>query len=424
MRALPNTQPIDEPLSPKRKAPVKAKAAAPAVVENRSRDDIAGAFSAGSAFNGNYFEGWTPIPRVLVLNAFSLSSGAAWWSLTMCLVSMMGRNRKKSTDPLPDEIQFSKPELSLLCRTSQHNINLVLAQMAERKLAIVSHLAGGRCLVRFIFEAQTIGKEKFPGWSEVAKVPHEQWAREKAEALRDEADEQDEIADTLEEQRVKAGVVQVVKKALSLKPGKRGKAVPVSVGVKSHRVDLIESDGSLDVTYTAAVHSGEFVTTVCVPKAKSVESTKGAKRTESTTSDTSSGRICPNGSKAPTNEGSENHPQVGVKHPRAAELSALFDPAIYQSCKKTLSGDSAALKKACAAVEDTPHDFIVDFLQERAQREIKPSHVASILLEIRHIWMKSGSLPTGRARSKNEERDEQVIEGLKMLDAMRRRRKS
>jgi len=404
MGALPNRL-VEVPPTPKRKAPAKAGAAAP-VVEIRSRDEIAGAFVSGSSYD-DVHQGWAPIPRVLACDGFSLSSGAAWWALAVYLLEQISRNRKKG-EGLDSEIEINKADVSLLCRTSIHNVNLVLAQMSERKLAIVSHLAGGRCIVRFVFLPATIGNTKYPGWSEVAKVPHEQWAREKAEALREEADEQDEVADELEEQRVKAGVVQVVKKARVLKPGRREKGVPVNCGVKSHRVDLIESDASLDVSYTAAVHSGEFVTTICVPKAKPVESTKGAKRTESTTSDTSSGRICPNGSSVPPNVGSQKYPHSGVNHPRAAELSALFDPAIYHSCKKTLSGDPSALRKACAAVEDTPHDYILEFLTDRAQREIKPSHVASIILEIRHNWLKSGSLPAKEKLPTREEIDAMI----------------
>lgn len=400
MGALPNSQPIvDVPPSTKRKPAAKA----PSLVrEIRSRDEISERFTAGSAYKD--FSGWAQVPRLFACDAFSLASGAAWWALVMYLVESMGRKRENGM-PL-SEVEIDKAEVSLLIRTSIHNINLVLSQMAERQLAIVSHLAGGKAIVRFVYLPEVICGKQFPGWHEVSKVPHEQWARLKAESLRDEADEVDETADDLEEQRVKKGIVSLTRKPRTLKPGKKDAAIPVNTGVKAFRMDLVESD-DLDVSYTAAVHSGEFVATVCVPKQKSPRSNQDAKPTVSTTSENSSGRARPNGQKIPPNEGSENHPQSGVdftvgkmrtaeavaSHARAGELAALFDPILYSYTRKTLSALPAELKKACEAIEDTPHDFLVDALNERAERKIQTNHVVSLLLEIRHNFLKSKDMP-------------------------------
>ena len=395
---------VESEPSSKRKPAGKAKT----VQEIRSREEIAGKFTAGSSYQ-DYSSGWAPIQRLLICDGFSLSSGAAWWSLNLYLIEQLGRNRKGGA--LPVEIEINKAEASLLCRTSIHNINLVLAQMAERKLAIVSHLAGGKALIRFVFVPELISGTKYPGWHEVASVPHEDWAREKAAALRVEAGEVDEEADELEEQRVKRGVVALTRKPRKVRPGQPEKPLPVTTGVKSYRMDLVEDEKAVDVSYMAAVHSGEFVATVCIPKRKPVESKKVAKPADSTRYDMSSGRTCPESEKIPANAGSRGTPQTRVETSttvrdflRGEELVHLFDPILLKSCHKSLSADHFALQACSEAIRDVPHDVLVKRVIERASRPINsPRACVAICLEIEANWRRVKDLPAEKKLPTREE---------------------
>jgi hypothetical protein len=59
-------------------------------------------------------------------------------------------------------------------------------------------------------------------------------------------------------------------------------------------------------------------------------------------------------SSSPGNQKAERRTQG--EHPRAAELSSLFDPLLLRSCHKSLSADRVALLEACEAVGSCDHD--------------------------------------------------------------------
>lgn len=413
---------------------------------SRSRDEVAAEFSKGSSYAD--WSGWGTVARVMTCDMFSLSSGAACWALITYLVQQAGRSRSRSEKPC-FEVEIYKPELALLIRTTTHTINGVLSMLAERKLAVVAHAAAERSTVRLVFDAEKIGGKNYPGWSEVAKVPYDEWfiAREraKAEELRDEADEHDAAADEAEN-GVKRGIVELTKRPRRVKPGHQEKPLSVTTGVRTYRMDLVEDEKAVDVSYTAAVHSGEFVATVCIPPLKTLQSTQHAKRADSGSYVETPGRPRPDNSKLPANVGSDEYPHVGVvdggqssqrghgtqsngkspvQHPRATELSSLFDPFLLKSCGKSLSGDSVALLAACEAIQDVDHDFLVKVVVDRAARPISsPRAAVAICKEIAHNWKRAKDLPPGIVQpSRHDARNEQVLQGLKALNEMRRRKR-
>jgi hypothetical protein len=100
----------------------------------------------------------------------------------------------------------------------------------------------------------------------------------------------------------------------------------------------------------------------------------------------------------PTNEGIPNTPTNAgstISHPRAAELIKLFDPILQNFGRRLLSGDSKALQRACEAVGDCDHDYLVKHAIDRAQRDVKsPLHVEDICTDALKSW-KASKVLTG-----------------------------
>jgi hypothetical protein len=402
MGALPNTSPRPSIRKPAAKA-----------VSNEAPDirpvprDLA---QIDADFRGPAGTAWTPVPRTFDADRFRLNSGATFWGLTSYILHECAKDRRPNA-AVSYECQIDIAETAALLRVAERSVNRELAYLTARDMAIVARLAGGKAVVRLVVAPELVNvkttegtiRKQYPGWAAI-KQSYQEWAAAQRVSLEEQAEETEDTS--TEEAPVKRGVVPVTRSPRKLKPGKQEKPVPVTTGVKAFRMDLVESD-ELDVSYTAAVHSGEFVATVCVPKRQNAQSKTSANRTESTTSATSSGHTRPNAEKVPANAGIVDHPQSGVDftvgkmrtaevvaaHSRAGELSAIFDPVLYSHCKKTLSGVPAILKQACEAIKDTPHDFLVDALEERAERKLLPNHVVSLLLEIRHNYLKSKDMP-------------------------------
>jgi hypothetical protein len=110
-------------------------------------------------------------------------------------------------------------------------------------------------------------------------------------------------------------------------------------------------------------------------------------------------RISPN---EPTGKGTKGErrtsgEQPKVSHPRADELSSLFDPFLLKSCGKSLSGDPAMLLAACEAIQAVPHDYLVKCVVDRASRPISGGKaVVAICKEIAGNWGKVKDLPPGK----------------------------
>lgn len=387
MNALPNTDPF-EVVAPKKKRSPSSKPAAGMkpipLAAKRTREEIAGEFRGVSDYDK--WSGWAAIPRVLASDAFSLASGAAWWAIVMYLVEQMGRSRDKNAPPA-EEVEIYKLELSLLLRTSVHNINLVLRLLVDRQLAVVDHLAGEKAVVRLVFTPQEIGRKYYPGWSEVARVPHEEWARQQAEALRDEADEVEETADDAADQRGE-------KTHVKLKPAtvKRGAKSRQKVeGFVKELVVECSQDSPVDMGVQGELSSGRLVLTICGTANESSRRKQDANRADATTYEKMSGRTSPESAKIPLNGGSPKPSHAGIN--RADELGAIFDPLLWESCQKTLTADLVSLAAASQAIGDTPGDFLRSQMEERGRRSIKsPKHCAAICAEIGAHWKRGGSL--------------------------------
>ena len=101
-------------------------------------------------------------------------------------------------------------------------------------------------------------------------------------------------------------------------------------------------------------------------------------------------------------------------------MASLFDPILLRSCQRSLSADQVAFDQALAALGDLPHDFLVKFVIQRAERPISsPKVCVSILKEARANWEKVEALPDKKpmAAMTNSER----VAHLRRLEAEQKR---
>jgi hypothetical protein len=198
-------------------------------------------------------------------------------------------------------------------------------------------------------------------------------------------------------------------KPVTLAPGKACKPLPIKTGTKELQYQVA---GSVDIRFVTVIQAGCQTITASVPdewiqklgKTKVVlPETKGLQE--------KFGRGCR------TSE--ENSGKVAA-HPRAAELSAIFDPLLKKSQARLLSTDESSLLAACAAVGAMPVNDLIHGLNggasPRAARPISsPKHVAKIISELKANWEKSGGVPdvqlpkaakTGRKSFKDSVMDE------------------
>jgi hypothetical protein len=380
--------PLYPPESPnQRKPPAKASSPKPKVkCSPRTREDIHQAFRAGSA----YCEptGWAPIHRILYSDAMELRPGQLFMDLVFYITMTANRSRKGPEIYEAPEVEVTITDAALFCRADDRSINRMLDYMVVRNLAIVARLTTGRrptgkALVRLVLKPETIGGKQYPGWTEEAKLPFPEWKRlhpEFDKKAEESAPDTPGSSDDPVERPMKAGTVKLTREPLTVKRGHKSRSIPINCGVRSVRMDWEAK--SLDLQFSAVVDSGELVISGSLPDEQAERRTKDAKREESVASDDSRGRTGP---RHPANAGIQT-PTNAVSHPRAAELSQLFDPLTYRHCERTLSAEPKYLQSACENIGDTPHDFLVKAAVARGVRRLEPHHVPALCSQIQKDW--------------------------------------
>ena len=406
---LPRTESPRKPAARAR----KPKDGASGACKPRTWNELDAAFRAGSSYER--VSGWAPLHFDFSADLFRLSSGMTCTHLALFLLADLGRQRK-GAEPLPTETRaFLISEVATLLSVDERSVNRELQYMHTRGMAVVSRLDGGRAVVTLLF----------PKWPAIDQS-YKEWAAARAAEEAANAAEDDSADDTTEDTtKVKAGTVPLTKAPVVVKGGHRSRSLPVKCGVKSTGV-IWDSPG-VDVQFTAVVESGELLWRGKLNAEKTVESNVYAKRADSTTSNQSRGHIRPDNAKSPANAGSVKHPHGGVSHPRAAELAAIFDPLIIQSCGKSLSSDVVAWQSACDVVGDTDHDYLQEQAFERASRPLTPKHVVAFCREMNANWQKIQSLPpelrNAKVLSKQDQRAERIKAGMRAMEESRRRLK-
>lgn len=419
MGALPNYQ---QPEKTKRKQPPRPKKGDPAAkCKPRTRDEVLADVGRGTNFDSGV--GYLILFHDNLMNIARLTSGNVCTLLLLRMFQALSRNGKGSAALAPDTSDLSVLDCALFCRCDERTINRTLGYLEARGMVTIARLADSRFVCNLRYREWSAIELSYEAWDEARRLAE---ASEAAEDLQSEED-----SDSPAE--VKPGIVPITTKPHVVKAGHPDRESKVPCGVRSFQVQW--EHAGLDLKYQAVVDSGKFILTACIAEFKSLESKQHAKRAESTTSEPTSGRGCPNGEKIPPNAGIANTPQTGglrtttveVHHPRAAELSALFDPLLLRSCGKSLSGDPKMLLAACEAIGEADHEYTVKCVVDRSARDLKVSHVKALCAEIAANWRKLQSLPPGSIPKKlptREEIDAICERERKELAEARRRRKA
>jgi hypothetical protein len=334
-------------------------------------------------YSAHRIVGHAPFPVAAMGDGMRITGLAGGRLLSLLIVKATGRRVAKDEAFLEVTEPLSIAQLAELCCLDERTIQREVKDQVTRKIIKATMVKKG------LYEFQPL----FRTWADLPDyLP--------GPMVEPEADEDDTDIDVPETATKGAGVTKITRKPVRIAAGKASKPVKVECGVSA-----LEFSADVDAECTAVVQDGVLrVNLQCAEQAKSVPGqTSRINKLDSPPRQASRGN-----SSEPEKGGRRISGEIAVNHPRAAELSALFDGPIYQSCKKTLSGDPVALKKACQSVGDVPHEYLVDFLEGRAERKILPMHVPSICSEALHCWEKSKDLPAQPKKLTREEMDEMV----------------
>ena len=295
-----------------------------------------------------WFVAWlADLPRLV-------PGGSCWALIFAVLTESLGRPRDKG-EPMPEWTKdLDKDWLAMVCRTDKRTVDRDLAYLESSGMAQVRHTIRGAVSIRLMFR----------DWP---TLPDYQ-PQERAGSSGGSAEPKE--------------TVELVKAPRRVKAGEYSEAVKIPCAVSSFR---FQAGGAVDLAFTAVVKNGQFTVSTC--EVLALGETK-AKHSNVSNDLTSLSRHSGLETKSFKGEEKAKWRTTG-EHPRAAELAKLFDDWLLRSCHKSLSADTAALGEALDALADTPHDFLVKMVVDRARRPVSsPKVCVSICKEVRANYLK------------------------------------
>lgn len=364
------------------------------------------------------YTGFAPISLAQIAEIGRLTAGKATQILYVILGASLGQIVKPD-EPFNERVaDLRTADLAELANCDERTVQRELGDLRHRSLITWEQTKKGVNQVTPLFRSWASLPDYRPGPVEEPEVANE-------DQLETETDAKSDIR------------TEVTRKPVYVPAGKRSKAIPVKCGVAS-----LQFESNVDAECSAVVQGGVLLVTLA-GKWKPETGVNGLLKTDELKEKPRQGcRILPSettgedqvntrqvhtgGQSSRKTRASQSTGTSPVQHPRAAELSSLFDPFLLRFCGKSLSGDSVALLAACEAIGDVDHDFLVKVVVERAARPINsPRAAVAICKEIAHNWQKGKNLSpeSGLAPSRHDVRNEQVMNGLKALNEMRRRKR-
>jgi hypothetical protein len=319
--------------------------------------------------------GYAPFYHAFLADLPRLCSGASCWALVLAvLMESLGRARNKGEAAPEWTKDLDKQWLTTVCHTDKRTVDRDLKYLEASGMAQVRHTIRGMVCIRLCYR-------DWPGLPDYEPPVKKNGP---TEPMEDEAEPS----------------FKLLKIPCHVKVGSYSEAIEITHPVTSFRLGAA---GDADIAFTAEIRGGRFTVTT---KAVSVSNDlRSAAR-----------HACPEN----TNSEQKAKWRTEGEHPRAGELAKLFDPILLRSCGRSLSADTAASSQALDALGDLPHDFLVKFVIQRAERPISsPKVCAAILKEAVANWRKAEALPDRKpmAAMTNSER----VAHLRGLEAEQRR---
>ena len=359
MSALPN------PLHTQKIAP--ARAARPTKLNKYGRDPQSLGERARESSDYDTEKGYAPLFHGFLADWPRLQSG-----VTSCLLrdvvicKSLGRSVKKGEPRPARTMPILVADLAALCRCDERSIQRELAGWQARKIADVKTEGKGLVSIELLYR----GWEALPDYKNVVSIDTGE-------------PEEDTPVDEAED---KATRIELTKAPLPCKAGGRSKGVKIDCGIKSFH---LVNPSAVDFEITAMVQAGDLVITTRATDEWMREALKRAGQSNEINNLDSPPRHGSHGYESKTTAKATSK-AIDYTHPRAGELVKLFDPILQNFGRRLLSGDSKALQRACEAVGDCDHDYLVKHAIDRAQRDVKsPLHVEDICTDALKSWRTS-----------------------------------
>lgn len=302
------------------------------------------------------------------------------------------RFKKAGKEPSEWSPDLDKQELALECCTDKRTVDRDIKYLEISGMAQVRHSIRGTVSIRLMYR-------DWPNLPDYSPPDRPEPSGEPSEPKE---------------------TVELVKAPRRVKAGEYSEPVKVCCPVSSFR---FQAGGSVDLAFTAVIKRGEFL--VCSNAVSEISTDRrlktdvlnvfnklGGEQKANTRHARLDGCELSTGYSQQVEQKAKG--EVKAKRPRADELERLFDPILLRSCGRSLSADTVAFNQALDALGDLPHEFLVKFVVQRAERPISgPKVCASILKEARANWIKAGSLEKPLAAMTNSER----IAHLRKLEA-------
>ena len=361
MSALPN------PLPSQQKKSV-GRAVRPSKLNQYGRDPGSPSERLRASSDYDTEKGYSPLFHAFLADLPRLSSGNACTLLLLTLWGKSAGRGRAKTEKRPEwTLNLSITDLAQICRCDERTIEREVKGLEQRGLAEIRRPVKGEIEARL----------RYRDWESLVDYKPSNVV---------EITQTEEVTPELTtEDAAQPGNQRVTGRLpVQIAAGGTSKPFAVNCGVKRFRCKV---EGSIDLGISAMVHQGELLV-VC--KA----SDEALKRIVSSNAFNNLDNSPRHPAQSvPTNGSIPTPPKKGVTHPRAAELAKLFDPILAASASRLLSGDSASLVAACAAVSDCDHNYLVKFAIQRAERPVKsPLHVKTICADALASW-KASLLP-------------------------------
>jgi hypothetical protein len=309
---------------------------------------------------------YVPLPFSFLADIPRLTSGNPCTLLLMVLWSKSAGRGTKKNEPRPEwTIALSTSDLAQICRCDIRTIEREIVGLEKRGLAEIKRPTKGRVEVRLLYREW----EALPDFkSQVVEMPPPETPPEETPP--------DDPSPTPGSQRVTG------KRPIRMAQGALSKVFPVTTGVKSLQ---FRRDGPrdcpIDLDFSCVIQAGELLIKTTVPDDWRQKLDVHFSRSNESSKLQETPRHVRRG---------EHSNHVTVDHPRATELTTLFDPLLGKSGAKLLSMDSSALRSACEAVMDCDHEYLTKFAINRASSPItNPRHVKLICKEALAAWKAS-----------------------------------
>lgn len=321
--------------------------------------------------------GYAPLFHAMIADLPRVSRGASCTHLILAVLGLQDRTTKDGWTPslsLEDWADLAKCDAKEVQRNRDY---LKARKMADCKVDT-------KRLYSFRLKPET--------WE--ALEDYKSW---QAKQLSAESDDEPETDDLAQNDETKPGNWRM-SKPVTVARGKRSKPVTPDCGVaRIVFATPADTPDGVDIAYFGMVKAGDLIITPTVTLVNGVQKAKSGERKEVKSVPEDMGVL------GGTRKRGEKIGESGtVDHPRAGELIRLFDPILANSAARLLSGDLPSLLKACEAVQDCDHDYLVKFAIQRAERPVKsPLHVPAICSEALASWKAARTLDLAGAKQYN-----------------------